>query len=84
MVDQHRLAREAGARGGDDFIDDRVVLEHEMNPRGAAHRVGRGRGRLDAERGQGLDFARGTVPRGDAVAALGGGFREGAAEQPGS
>jgi hypothetical protein len=84
VVDHHRIGGESRARGRNDLRHDSIVLEDQVDPLGAPYRVGGGGGSLDAERRQGQELVRRTVPCGDGVPAPGGGFRECAAEQPGT
>ena len=68
----------------DDFLDDRVILEHDVNAGRATNRVRGTGGNVDAELLERTRLVGGTVPDGDLVAALGGGFSEGGPKEAGS
>ena len=84
MIDDNRGGGEPAPGSGDHFLDDRVVLEHQMDAFRATHRFGGRAGRLDAELRQLAHLVRGAVPRGDGVAAFGRTLGECAAEKTGA
>ena len=84
MIENDRIGCQACLRSGQNVIDDRVVLENEVNARSATHCLG-GRCRSDdAKLPEREDLVRRAVPRRDGIAASGGSLCKGTAEQTGA
>ena len=84
MVDDDSVGAEPWPQRGDHVVDDRIILEHEVNAGRAANGVGGSGGNANAELLERACLVGRAVPDGHFVATLGGGFSKGAPEEAGS